>query len=187
MNIVVTGGAGYVGSHAARLLHRAGHEVWVYDNLSLGHRGAVPAGRLVEGELLDRERLIRLFRERKIEAVMHFAALASVPESVANPESYYRINVGGTKSVLDAMRAAGVSQDRAVVVYDDRDATAAARAWWLLRYFGHEHVRVLDGGYQAWLAAGLPVSTADPAATPGDFTARPGHLPLLDAASAGAL
>jgi thiosulfate/3-mercaptopyruvate sulfurtransferase len=87
----------------------------------------------------------------------------------------------------DAMRAAGVSQDRPVVVYDDRDATAAARAWWLLRYFGHEHVRVLDGGYQAWLAAGLPVSKADPAGTPGDFTARPGHMPMLDAAGAASM
>jgi thiosulfate/3-mercaptopyruvate sulfurtransferase len=84
----------------------------------------------------------------------------------------------------DAMRAAGVSQDRPVVVYDDRDATAAARGWWLLRYHGHQHVRVLDGGYQAWLAAGLPVSTADPAGKPGDFTARPGHMPVLDAAGA---
>jgi thiosulfate/3-mercaptopyruvate sulfurtransferase len=84
----------------------------------------------------------------------------------------------------EAMRAAGVSQDRPVVVYDDRDATAAARAWWLLRYHGHENVRVLDGGYQAWLAAGLPVSKADPAGPPGDFTARPGHMPVLDAAGA---
>ena len=85
------------------------------------------------------------------------------------------------------MRAAGVRQDQAVVVYDERDATAAARGWWLLRYFGHQHVRVLDGGYQAWLAAGLPVSTADPAGAPGDFTARPGHLPVLDAAGASAV
>ena len=84
----------------------------------------------------------------------------------------------------EAMRAAGVSQDRPVVVYDDRDATAAARAWWLLRYHGHENVRVLDGGYQGWLAAGLPVSKADPAGPPGDFTARPGHMPVLDAAGA---
>jgi len=84
----------------------------------------------------------------------------------------------------EAMRAAGVSGDRPVVVYDDRDATAAARGWWLLRYYGHENVRVLDGGYQAWLAAGLPVSTADPAGKPGDFTARPGHMPVLDAAGA---
>ena len=83
-----------------------------------------------------------------------------------------------------AMRAAGVSEDRPVVVYDDRDATAAARAWWLLRYHGHQNVRVLDGGYQAWLAAGLPVTRADPAAKPGDFTARPGHMPVLDAAGA---
>jgi thiosulfate/3-mercaptopyruvate sulfurtransferase len=86
-----------------------------------------------------------------------------------------------------AMRAAGVSQDRPVVVYDDRDATAAARAWWLLRYHGHENVRVLDGGYQAWVAAGLPVSTADPAAEPGDFTARPGHMPVLDATGAASM
>ena len=84
----------------------------------------------------------------------------------------------------DAMRAAGVSQDRPVIVYDERDATAAARGWWLLRYYGHEDVRVLDGGYQAWLAAGLPVSAADPAGRPGDFTARPGHMPVLDAAGA---
>jgi thiosulfate/3-mercaptopyruvate sulfurtransferase len=87
----------------------------------------------------------------------------------------------------DAMRAAGVSQDHPVVVYDDRDATAAARAWWLLRYHGHENVRVLDGGYQAWLAAGFPVSRSDPAGTPGDFTARPGHMPVLDAAGAADL
>ena len=84
----------------------------------------------------------------------------------------------------DAMRAAGVSQHRPVIVYDERDATAAARGWWLLRYYGHEDVRVLDGGYQAWLAAGLPVSAADPAGRPGDFTARPGHMPVLDAAGA---
>jgi thiosulfate/3-mercaptopyruvate sulfurtransferase len=84
----------------------------------------------------------------------------------------------------DAMRAAGVSEGRPVVVYDDRDATAAARAWWLLRYHGHQNVRVLDGGYQAWLAAGLPVTQATPAAKPGDFTAQPGHMAVLDAAGA---
>jgi thiosulfate/3-mercaptopyruvate sulfurtransferase len=84
----------------------------------------------------------------------------------------------------EAMRAAGVSEDRPVVAYDDRDATAAARAWWLLRYHGHQNVRVLDGGYQAWLAAGLPVTRADPAVKPGDFTARAGHMAVLDAAGA---
>jgi len=83
-----------------------------------------------------------------------------------------------------AMRAAGVSRDRPVVVYDDRDATSAARAWWTLRYFGHPDVRVLDGGYRAWTAVGLPVSTDDPGPASGDFTAEPGQMPVLDAAGA---
>jgi thiosulfate/3-mercaptopyruvate sulfurtransferase len=100
---------------------------------------------------------------------------------------------GGRHPLPDAaafqasMRTAGVGQDRPVVVYDDGDAMAAARAWWLLRYFGHRKVRLLDGGYAAWTAAGLPVSVAMPSPEPGDFTARPGHLPLLDAAGAGRL
>jgi thiosulfate/3-mercaptopyruvate sulfurtransferase len=83
-----------------------------------------------------------------------------------------------------AMRAAGVSRDRPVVLYDDGDAMAASRGWWMLRYFGHPDVRVLDGGYQAWTAAGLPVSTDDPAPASGDFTAEPGQMPVLDAAGA---
>jgi thiosulfate/3-mercaptopyruvate sulfurtransferase len=87
-----------------------------------------------------------------------------------------------------AMRRAGVGGDRPVVVYDDADSTAAARAWWLLRYFGHPSVRVLDGGYRAWTAAGHPVETgAPPVQGVGDFTASPGHLDLLDAAGAAAL
>jgi thiosulfate/3-mercaptopyruvate sulfurtransferase len=84
------------------------------------------------------------------------------------------------------MRAAGVSRGRPVVVYDDGDAMAAARAWWTLRYFGHPDVRVLDGGYRAWTEAGLPVTTDRPAPAPGDFTAEPGHMPVLDAAGAQA-
>ncbi len=86
-----------------------------------------------------------------------------------------------------AMRAAGVSQYRPVVVYDDGDATIAARGWWTLRYFGHEDVRVLDGGYRAWVSAGHAVTTAEPAPAPGDFTARPGGMPVLDAAGAQAV
>ena len=102
----------------------------------------------------------------------------------APPGSAGRHPLPDPAAFTDAMRAAGVSQDRPVIMYDERDATAAARGWWLLRYYGHEDVRVLDGGYQAWLAAGLPVSAADPAGRPGDFTARPGHMPVLDAAGA---
>jgi thiosulfate/3-mercaptopyruvate sulfurtransferase len=88
-----------------------------------------------------------------------------------------------------AMRLAGVSDSRPVVVYDDADSTAAARAWWLLRYFGHPSVRVLDGGFRAWTAAGYPVQAQGPehGAAAGDFTARPGHLGLLDADAAAAL
>ena len=86
-----------------------------------------------------------------------------------------------------AMRRAGVSAGRPVVLYDDGDSTAAARGWWLLRYFGHDQVRVLDGGYRAWLATGQPVEQQSAAASPGDFTARPGQLPLLDAAGAARL
>ena len=83
-----------------------------------------------------------------------------------------------------AMRAAGVSRDRPVVVYDDADAMNAARGWWTLRYFGHPDVRVLDGGYRAWAGAGLPVGTDEPAPVPGDFTAEPGQMPVLDAVGA---
>jgi thiosulfate/3-mercaptopyruvate sulfurtransferase len=85
-----------------------------------------------------------------------------------------------------AMRAAGVRQDRAVVVYDDGDSTIAARGWWTLRYYGHENVRVLNGGYRAWVGAGLAVTQAEPGPAPGDFSARPGHMPVLDAAGAQA-
>jgi thiosulfate/3-mercaptopyruvate sulfurtransferase len=88
-----------------------------------------------------------------------------------------------------AMRLAGVSDSGPVVVYDDADSTAAARAWWLLRYFGHPSVRVLDGGFRAWTAAGRPVEQPGPVyrAAAGDFTARPGHLGLLGADAAAAL
>jgi len=87
-----------------------------------------------------------------------------------------------------AMRRAGVSDGRDVVVYDEADSTAAARGWWMLRYFGHPRVRVLDGGYRAWAAAGQPVVTGEGAAPPpGDFTARPGGMPLLNADGAAGL
>jgi thiosulfate/3-mercaptopyruvate sulfurtransferase len=87
-----------------------------------------------------------------------------------------------------AMRAAGVSADRSVVVYDQATGVMAARAWWLLRYFGHADVAVLDGGLAAWTEAALPIATGpEPAPAAGGFTARPGALPILDAHSAAAL
>jgi thiosulfate/3-mercaptopyruvate sulfurtransferase len=86
-----------------------------------------------------------------------------------------------------AMRRAGVRARYPVVVYDDGDATVSARAWWTLRYFGHDRVRVLDGGFRAWAAAGLPVTADEPGVTAGDFAADPGHLPVLDATAAADL
>jgi thiosulfate/3-mercaptopyruvate sulfurtransferase len=87
-----------------------------------------------------------------------------------------------------AMRRAGVGDARPVVVYDEADATTAARAWWLLRYFGHRDSRVLDGGFRGWTAAGGQVATGDgPTPVPGDFTARPGDMPVIDADGAAGL
>jgi UDP-glucose 4-epimerase len=119
MNILVTGGAGYIGSHAVRLLSRAGHDVWVYDNLSQGHRSSVPAGRLIEGELADCDRLTAVLSNRRIEAVMHFAAFALVGESMADPAKYYQNNVVASLALLEAMRASGVAK----IVFSSTTAT----------------------------------------------------------------
>jgi UDP-glucose 4-epimerase len=110
MKILLTGGAGYVGSACLRWLLRHGHDPIAYDNLLEGNVAAVPeaADRLIVGDIAESDRLAQVLREHRVEAVMHFAALASVPDSIADPEAYYRVNVIGTKSVLDAMRTAGV-------------------------------------------------------------------------------
>jgi UDP-glucose 4-epimerase len=110
MKILLTGGAGYVGSACLRWLLTHGHDPIAYDNLSEGNAKAVPdaSNRLIPGDIAATDHLAEVLRRHGIEAVMHFAALASVPDSIADPEAYYRVNVIGTKSVLDAMRAAGV-------------------------------------------------------------------------------
>jgi UDP-glucose-4-epimerase GalE len=109
-SILVTGGAGYVGSHACKALAAAGYVPVVYDNLSRGHRKAVRWGPLVEGDLHDSARLAAALRTHGIEAVMHFAAFAYVGESVTDPQNYYRNNVGGTLALLAAMREVEVKQ-----------------------------------------------------------------------------
>jgi UDP-arabinose 4-epimerase len=103
MKILVTGGAGYIGSHACKALAKAGHAPVVYDNLSTGHRDAVRWGPLEIGDILDSDRLDAVFAKHRPDMVMHFAALAYVGESVTSPDKYYRINVGGTLSLLEAM------------------------------------------------------------------------------------
>jgi UDP-glucose 4-epimerase len=111
MRILVTGGAGYIGSVITEELVKGGHEVVDYDNLAKGHRDAVvPGATLIQGDVLDGEALRRVFRERRIEAVVHMAADSLVGESVTDPARYYRTNVAGGLSLLDAMRAEGVSR-----------------------------------------------------------------------------
>jgi UDP-glucose 4-epimerase len=111
MRVLVTGGAGYIGSVVTEELLGDGHEVVVYDNLAKGHRGAVVEGAaVVEGDLLDAETLRRAFTEHRIEAVIHMAAHSLVGESVTNPARYYRNNVTAGLALLDAMRAAGVAR-----------------------------------------------------------------------------
>ena len=111
MRVLVTGGAGYIGSVVGEVLLARGHTVSVYDDLSEGHRDAVPDGaRLLDGDLLDRGRLDAALREARPDAVVHMAAVCQVGESVADPAKYYRINVVGGLTLLDAMHAAGVAR-----------------------------------------------------------------------------
>lgn len=111
--ILVTGGAGYIGSHAVLALQQAGYEVLVLDNLSGGHRELIEQTlqvKLIVGDICDRPLLDRLFATYPIAAVMHFAAFIAVGESVADPGKYYRNNVVGTLTLLEAMIAASVQQ-----------------------------------------------------------------------------
>jgi UDP-arabinose 4-epimerase len=106
--ILVTGGAGYVGSHACKALAAAGHTPVTYDNLSRGHREAVRWGPLEIGDLLERKKLAEVIVRHRPVAVMHFAALAIVSESVSQPERYFLNNVEGTRNLLDEMKAANI-------------------------------------------------------------------------------
>jgi UDP-glucose 4-epimerase len=111
MRVLVTGGAGYIGSVVAAELLQSGHEVVIYDNLSRGHRQAVPKkAELVVGELADRAGLDQLFRPRTIDAVMHFAALIEAGESMKAPETFFRNNTANALTLLEAMLATGVKR-----------------------------------------------------------------------------
>ena len=101
--ILVTGGAGYIGSHCCRALDAAGYQPVTYDNLSTGHR-SFAAGTLVVGDIADKATLARTFAEHDIVAVMHFAASSLVGESVADAQKYYASNLAGTLSLLETMR-----------------------------------------------------------------------------------
>jgi UDP-glucose-4-epimerase GalE len=108
--ILVTGGAGYIGSHACKALAKAGYEPVAYDNLVYGHREAVRWGPLIEGDLGDRTLLAETIQRHKIAAVMHFAAFAYVGESVEKPEKYFHNNVVNSFGLMETMLATGVKQ-----------------------------------------------------------------------------
>ena len=110
MRILVTGGAGYIGSHAVRLFLSRGHDVWVYDNLSLGHRGAVPRDRHLVADLAEVHRLDHALLHHRIEAVVHFAAFAFVGESVRDPGKYYQNNLVNTLQLMESMRRHGIGR-----------------------------------------------------------------------------
>jgi UDP-glucose-4-epimerase GalE len=112
-SVLVTGGAGYIGSHAVKALVQAGKRVVIYDNLSAGHREAATlaagdGGTLIVGDVGDTARVRQVLEEHQVESVMHFAAWLSVSDSVRDPAGYYRNNVMGALSVLEAMAGAGV-------------------------------------------------------------------------------
>ena len=120
MRILVLGGAGYIGSHTALELVRAGHEVIVVDNLVTGHRSAVPKqAKFYEGDIRDAAFLDKLFDAEKIDAVIHFAAFSLVGESVANPLKYYNNNLCGTEVLLEAMVRHGLDK----IVFSSTAAT----------------------------------------------------------------
>jgi len=110
MKILVTGGAGYVGSACLRYVAEQGHEVMAYDNLAQGHKDATDGHPLVIGDIADTEKLTKTLKDFGADAVMHFAAATYVGESVTDPNYHYSNNIGGTLSLLNAMRAAGVNR-----------------------------------------------------------------------------
>lgn len=106
--VLVTGGAGYIGSHATRLLQKQGYEVVVYDNLSTGRKENVRGAKLIVADLLDKEALNKVFTDERFDAVMHFAAVLESEESVTDPAKYFEVNVTGGLNLLEAMRQHGV-------------------------------------------------------------------------------
>jgi UDP-glucose 4-epimerase len=186
--ILVTGGAGYIGSHACRALLAAGYRPVVFDNFSTGHRSFV-AGSPVTGDLLDRAALDRAFAEHEIVAVMHFAASSLVGESVADPQKYYVNNVAGTLSLLQAMRAAGCHRlvfSSTGAVYGNADSKAlpetypcepinpyGASKWMIERMLADSRNAY---GFGAFCLRYFNASGADPAGGIGELRDNETHL-----------
>ncbi|MFD1344451.1 UDP-glucose 4-epimerase GalE [Litorisediminicola beolgyonensis] len=188
-HVLVTGGAGYIGSHACKALKAAGFVPVTYDNLSTGWRQAVKFGPLVEGGLEDRAALDRAFAEYRPEAVMHFAALSQVGEAMSEPGRYWRNNVAGSLTLLEAMVAAGCRRmvfsstcatygEHDNVVLDETTPQEPLNAYGaskraiedMLRDFGAAH------GLEAVIFRYFNVAGADPEAEVGEFHRPETHL-----------
>lgn len=156
--VLVTGGAGYIGAHACKVLARSGYLPVVYDNLNTGHAEAVRFGPFEQGDLLDRDRLAAVFAQYQPDAVMHFAALSLVGESIADPGRYWRVNVNGALNLIEATLDAGCRKfifsstcatygDQDGVVLDEDTAQAPINAYGasklaieqMLAQFGRSH------------------------------------------------
>ena len=191
--VLVTGGAGYIGSHACRALAAAGYVPVTFDNLSTGWRDAVRFGPLVQGDLLDRAAIDAALAEHRPVAVMHFAALSQVGEAMTDPGPYWRVNVGGSLNLIEATLAAGIRQfvfsstcatygDHDGVVLDEDTPQTPLNAYGasklaienMLADFGASH------GLDAVIFRYFNVAGADPDAGIGEFHQPETHLiPLI--------
>jgi UDP-glucose-4-epimerase GalE len=186
--ILVTGGAGYIGSHCCRALAAAGFHPVVYDNLSTGHRSFV-AGPLVVGDLLDKAALTRTVARHDIVAVMHFAASSLVGESVEDPQKYYRNNVAGTLSLLEAMREARCHRlvfSSTGAVYGNADSKALSESYpcapinpygaskWMIERILADYRSAYDFG--AFCLRYFNASGADPSGGIGELRDNETHL-----------
>jgi len=201
MKILVTGGAGYVGSHAVRVLAARGYEIVVLDDLSTGHRAAVPAGMLEEGSLLDRARLADVFARHRPEAVMHFASHCAVGESVENPRKYFRDNLTGAIQLFEAVLDHGVGRvvfssscavygDPVRVPMDEDHPLAPVSPYGETKLAIEKMLRAYDAAYglRSVCLRYFNAAGADPGGGIGEKHDPEGHLipRILDVAHAGA-
>lgn len=197
--VLVTGGAGYIGSHACKQLRAAGYQPVTFDNLSTGWRDAVKFGPLVEGDLLDSEALRRAFQEYRPIAVMHFAALSQVGESMSDPGRYWRENVTGALNLVEAALAADCKRivfSSTCATYGDQDGVLlneTARQQPLNAYGGSKLAieQLLNdfgasNGLESVIFRYFNVAGADPEAEIGEFHRPETHLiPLVLGAACG--
>jgi UDP-glucose 4-epimerase len=180
MNVLVAGGAGYIGSHTVKRLKAAGHSPVIYDNLSRGHRTVVDILKVpaVAADLNDRATLVETLREHRIDTVMHFAAFAYVGESVEKPLLYYQNNVATTTNVLESMQEVGVSRfvfsstcavygdpDKIPISEDEKKAPVSpyGRSKWMVEQI----LADLPGGWKDFKFAALRYFNASGCATDG--------------------